>query len=149
MKVNFFLQPGHVHVATTPTAIVTILASCVAICIFDPLRGIGGMNHFLLPHAIGVNAAHGRFGPSATAILIEQILAAGSAMADLRAKVFGGATVIMNAERAGSIGEQNARCAFDLLSRTGIPIVSSDTGGTRGRKVIFMSDDGSAFVKPL
>ncbi len=145
-----FLQPGQVHVAAVPTTIVTVLASCVAICIFDPARGIGGMNHFLLPHAVGLNLAHGRFGPSATVLLIEQILAAGCRLVDLRAKVFGGANVLMNpAVQSVSIGERNARCAFDLLAERRIPIVSSDTGGTHGRKVAFMTGDGSAFVKAL
>jgi len=148
MKV--FLQPGQVHVAVVPTTIVTILASCVAICIFDPVRGAGGMNHFLLPYAIGVDAAHGRFGPSATALLIQQLLAAGCSIAGLRAKVFGGAAVLMTSGTGGdSIGARNARCAFDVLAERGIPIVSSDIGGTRGRKVIFLTGDGSALVRPL
>lgn len=150
MKVDVFLQPGQIHVATMPTTIATILASCVAICIFDSVRGIGGMNHFLLPHAMGIDTARGRFGPSATAMLLERILGIGARLGDLRAKVFGGATVVMEAAADSmSIGERNARCAFDLLRDRGIPIVSCDTGGARGRKVIFMTGDGTALVKPL
>src|SRR5690606_32079675 len=44
------LAPGCFHVATADELISTLLGSCVAACIYDPLRAIGGMNHFLLPH---------------------------------------------------------------------------------------------------
>lgn len=27
----------------------TLLGSCVAVCLFDPQSGLGGLNHFMLP----------------------------------------------------------------------------------------------------
>ena len=40
----------------------TILGSCVALCLWDPVRGAGGRNHFLLPEgkAEGDGADHQR-----------------------------------------------------------------------------------------
>ena len=148
---SVFLQPGQLHTAATPTTITTILASCVAVCLFDPRRGIGGMNHFLLPHALSNEIAPARFGVSATRLLINRLLNMGSSIADLKAKVFGGAAVIevlANRERM-SPGESNARCAFDLLMEAGIPIVASNVGGTRGRKIIFHTENGAALMKFL
>ncbi|MGZ4807732.1 MAG: chemotaxis protein CheD [Thermoanaerobaculia bacterium] len=151
-RVSVYLQPGQIHVADAPTTITTILASCIAVCLFDAGRGIGGMNHFLLPHALGTDGTPARFGASAIHLLIEQILAKGSRMRDLQAKVFGGATVIgavaANRNRM-LLGDSNARCAFELLAQAHIPIVASDVGGTRGRKIIFHTEDGSAFMKWL
>jgi chemotaxis protein CheD len=145
-----YLQPGQLYAASTPTTITTILASCVAVCLFDTNRRIGGMNHFLLPHAVGPEALPARFGASATQLLIEQMLAKGSRIRDLQAKVFGGASVIVaaNHERA-PLGDANARCALELLDQARIPVVASDLGGKRGRKIIFHTDDGSALMKWL
>ena len=41
---------GEYKVSDDPNAVVsTLLGSCVAACIRDPVAGVGGMNHFLLP----------------------------------------------------------------------------------------------------
>lgn len=151
-RATVYLQPGQLYAANTPTAITTILASCVAVCLFDAGRRIGGMNHFLLPHAVGPEASPARFGASATQLLIEQMLAKGSRVRDLQAKVFGGASVIAavsaNQDRA-PLGDSNARCALEFLDQAHIPVAASDLGGRRGRKIIFHTDDGSALMKWL
>lgn len=43
------LLPGEYYVTVEDEIIVTVLGSCVSACIRDPIRGIGGMNHFMLP----------------------------------------------------------------------------------------------------
>ena len=37
------LLPADYHVTGEPLALVTLLGSCVAACLFDPLVGVGGM----------------------------------------------------------------------------------------------------------
>src|SRR5258708_459998 len=46
-----YLIPGKVFVSAVPIAITTILGSGVAVCLWDCLNGIGGINHFLWPAA--------------------------------------------------------------------------------------------------
>jgi len=47
-KIN--IVQGEHHVAKDPDVVLTtILGSCVAACLYDPVAAIGGMNHFLLP----------------------------------------------------------------------------------------------------
>ena len=41
--------PGEYYATASELMIVTLLGSCVAACIFDPVARVGGMNHFLLP----------------------------------------------------------------------------------------------------
>ena len=50
------------HYVTSDPAIMltTILGSCVAMCLRDPLAGVGGMNHFLLPEGSGSGPDAGR-----------------------------------------------------------------------------------------
>jgi chemotaxis protein CheD len=148
-RLSVYLQPGQIHVAAQPTTITTILASCVAVCLFDPRHRIGGMNHFLLPQIIEGDKAPGRFGPLATRLLIERLRELGSTHQDLKAKVFGGASVLDALVRPGriSIGEENAQCALAVLAAENIPVVASDFGGRRGRKVVFRTEDGTAMIK--
>ena len=46
------LGPGEFAVTSDPdTVLMTVLGSCVAACICDPLAGVGGLNHFMLPES--------------------------------------------------------------------------------------------------
>ena len=40
-----FIHVGEIYVGADPTEIVTVLGSCVAVCLFDRVNMIGGMNH--------------------------------------------------------------------------------------------------------
>jgi chemotaxis receptor (MCP) glutamine deamidase CheD len=39
--------------------------------------------------------------------------------------------------------------ADERLASVGIPVVARDVGGKRARKLIFQTDDGSAWVKTI
>ena len=43
------ILPGEYYVSRSDEAISTVLGSCVSACVRDPTRGLGGMNHFMLP----------------------------------------------------------------------------------------------------
>ena len=53
----------------------TVLGSCVAMCLRDPVRGVGGMNHFLLPDGAGSGTDVGRrrYGAYAMEVLINDV----------------------------------------------------------------------------
>jgi len=147
-RATHYLLPGFVYVAES-TAITTILGSCVAVCVWDPSRRTGGMNHFLLPHGPAERATEGRFAEHAIPRLLQKLLAAGTVPSFLQAKVFGGASVNTAFQGAGHLGLKNVQSALHFLDAAGIAVVAQDVGGTRGRKLIFDTDDGSAFVKYL
>ncbi len=82
-----FLQPGHLLVCEAPTRITTILGSCVAVCMWDPTRGVGGMNHFMLPLTTAGTAAGPRFGAVAMEQLVAKLRSLGARLPFLRARV--------------------------------------------------------------
>ena len=43
------ILPGEFYITRSDEAITTVLGSCISACIRDPLVGVGGMNHFMLP----------------------------------------------------------------------------------------------------
>jgi chemotaxis protein CheD len=147
---ELYLQPGRLFVSAQPYTVRTILGSCVSVCLFDPRRAAGGLNHYLLPHRLGDGESSTRFGEVAVQRLIGAMLALGSQRVQLQAKVFGGAHVLRpGPDRAGDLGAQNAALALELLAAERIPVVAQDLGGERSRKLIFRTDDGSAFIRRL
>jgi len=146
-RTSVYLHPGQLFVSPEPHTMTTILGSCVAVCLWDPVLRAGGANHYLLPQDVGDGLASARFGSVAIHRLIEGLQALGSQKQDLRAKVFGGACVIDAFAQGTHLGTENADLGLRILRQEGIPVVAEDVGGRRGRKVIFHTDSGLVLVR--
>jgi chemotaxis protein CheD len=147
-RASVYLHAGDLIVATEPTAIVTILGSCVSVCLWDAEAGVGGLNHYLLPFHVEREQS-ARFGSVAIPRLVEQVVAAGADPGRLQAKVFGGASVIGAFSRGRRLGDDNAKLALESLQAIGVPVREQDVGGTKGRKLVFHTDDGAAWIRLL
>jgi len=142
-----YLHPGGLVAPADPRVVTTILGSGVPVCLFDPRRGIGGANHYLLPHWAGASGASPRYGNTAIRQLIDRLVARGAVKADLRAKVFGGACVMEAFQgSAAHVGTRNASVALELLDAERITVLEEDLGGSRGRRLVFRTDDGSTHI---
>lgn len=119
----------------------TVLGSCVAVCMFDTQRKVGGMNHFLLATATDHQSGDLKYGINAMELLINQLLRSGAERYRLQAKLFGGARMTNHAR---DIGATNAAFAIDFLEKEGIPCLSSSLGGTKARRVLFTPTTGAA-----
>jgi chemotaxis protein CheD len=147
---SVYLQPGQLIASRAPTMVKTILGSCIAVCLWDELNAVGGINHFLLPFGASHADMPGRFGNLAIPMLIDGLRRQGAALANVRAKVFGGAAMIAGGKpRPSHVGQQNLDIADELLAEAGIPVVGSDTGGSRGRKIVFNTDTGEVTLWEL
>ncbi|PKN68175.1 MAG: hypothetical protein CVU57_00695 [Deltaproteobacteria bacterium HGW-Deltaproteobacteria-15] len=141
---NYFLKPGYILVPEAPTIISTVLGSCVAVCLFDCARKIGGMNHFPLPSTANPKEATARYGNVATLTLIGMMLEGGSNIKDLEAQVFGGA--FKRETCPTNIGLENIKVARKILARKKIPIASEDVGGEKGRKIVYDTSSNEVAV---
>lgn len=145
---RIFLHLGEVFVSPTPYAVTTILGSCVSVCLWDQGRAQGGMNHYLLPEEpIGQQSS--RFGTGAIRRLLELLRSAGSRPDSLVAKLFGGASGLFQGLPPRNFGVHNVDVAERLLAEAEIPVVARDVGGHRGRKLVFHTDDGRAWVQAI
>lgn len=116
------------------TIFATVLGSCVATCLWDPVRGLGGMNHILLTDANrGWSLSHAH-GTNAMELMINALLKAGAERARLRAKLFGGARMFAG---LSEIGAANADFVERFCRREGIPCLGRSLGGIRGRRIQF------------
>ncbi len=131
---------GDFAISEDPDAILTtVLGSCIAVCMSDSQRGIGGMNHFLLPSREGAHGANVRYGAYAMELLINGLLKQGADRHRLQAKMFGGASMMGNLR---DIGASNAAFARKFLNDEGIPCLAESVGGTSARRIRFWATTG-------
>jgi chemotaxis protein CheD len=145
------ILPGELYVSSHGEMVVTVLGSCVAACIRDRVRGVGGMNHFMLPEANSssnhwADALETRYGNWAMEYLINEILKLGGMKRDLEVKLFGGGQIL---ENMTDVGGRNVAFVREYLAREEIPIAAEDLGGVRPRKVLYFSDTGNCRVRRL
>lgn len=126
--------------------LVTVLGSCVATCLFDPVRRIGGMNHFLLPGHDPNSDKNVKYGAHSMEKLINAMLQSGANRYRLEVHVFGGANVVKG---LGRIGESNAAFAHEFVLREGFMLRSMDIGGTAGRRLRFHPTTGVCQVNRI
>jgi len=135
---------GEQYVSEDPNIVIaTLLGSCVAACLRDPVAGVGGMNHFLLP---GADTARGEsenlgIGVHAMELLVNALLAYGARRERIEAKLFGGACVVAGLT---GVGEKNARFAEEFLRREGIQHVGGSLRGDSGRRLQYWPVSGRA-----
>jgi chemotaxis protein CheD len=139
--------PGEYFVHDEDVLIMTTLGSCIAACLWDRDRRIGGMNHFMLPEC-GNGADSGRYGSFAMELLINEMMKRGASRLSLEAKVFGGGAVISGMNSI-NVGERNTTFVLDYLKTERIPVVSKDVLDIYPRKVGFFPASGKAMVKRL
>ena len=150
-KKHIRIHVGEVYSFSDPTIIQTILGSCVSVCLFDPVRKVGGMNHILLPGNGDLKKFDDstRYGINAMEMLINSMMKVGSRRKNIVSKIFGGAHIIRSIDLTMSPGPQNVRFVDEFLKLEKIPIVGRKTGGNNGRKIFFHTDTGEVFLKNL
>jgi chemotaxis protein CheD len=146
------ILPGEYYVTAGDKLIVTVLGSCVAVCLRDKVSGVGGMNHFLLPNdtsnQTGLLTESARYGAYAMELLINHLLKLGALRSRLEAKVFGGGNVLRGMT-VNNVGERNAEFVLDYLHNEEIPVFAQDLLGEYPRKVYFFPDSGRVMVRKI
>ena len=134
---------GEFQVTSDPNVVLTtILGSCVAACVRDPLAQVGGMNHFLLP---GVDTGGRgepdamRYGVYSMELLLNALYRYGAKRERLEVKLFGGARMI---DGLTDVGNQNATFAERFLRSEGIQVLGGSLRGEHGRRLQYWPVSG-------
>lgn len=152
MTVVQVLQGDYYVTSRKDEVLTTILGSCIAACVRDPMTGCGGMNHFLLPQDGGTGAAdlptgaRLRYGCFAMGRLIDDIVARGGRRERLEVKVFGGGNVVVG---LGALGHRNADFIEDYLASAGLRVTASHLRGTLPRRVQYVPRSGRVRMREL
>jgi chemotaxis protein CheD len=149
------ILPGEFYVTRLNEIIVTVLGSCVSACIRDPIAGIGGMNHFMLPSGDKLWAGlpenldplmFSRYGNFAMERMINTILKHGGSREHLEIKIFGGGSVL---DLAVDIGLQNIRFVKEYIRTEKLTLLAEDVGDRYPRKVYYFPESGKVRVMRL
>jgi len=150
--VHVKILPGEYYVTTADEVVSTVLGSCVAACIWDPVARIGGMNHFMIPTATRQRTEAGaiddaaRYGIFAMEFLVNTILRHGGERSRLKTKIAGGGHVM---PIATDIGQRNIDFVRHYMATEGLELTSEHVGGPYPMKVIFHPLDGRARVMEI
>lgn len=144
------ILPGEFFVSRAPMIVYTVLGSCISACIRDPIVGVGGMNHFMLPEpkdaATDSWGESTRYGSFAMESLINEILKRGGVKSRLEIKLFGGGRIY---EGGADIGGRNAEWVLNFLKLEGLVPSKADLGDVFPRKVYYFTDSGRVLVKKI
>jgi chemotaxis protein CheD len=152
---NVKILPGEYYVTRGEEAVSTVLGSCISACVRDPVKNVGGMNHFMLPEdastgpnnwlhpAIGLAT---RYGSYAMESLVNDLLKLGATRERLEIKVFGGGRVLSGMT---DVGARNIAFVRSYIQLEGYRIAAEDLGGTQPRKVVYFPASGRVKMRRL
>lgn len=144
------ILPGEFFVSREPMVVYTVLGSCISACIRDPVIGVGGMNHFMLPEPKeGASDSWGestRYGSYAMESLINEILKRGGLKSRLEVKLFGAGKIY---EGNIDVGARNAEWVLAFLKTEGLAPVKTDLGDVFPRKVYYFTESGRVLMKKI
>ena len=134
-----YLYAGDVFVTAKPTEITTVLGSCISVCLWDPTKGIGGINHYVSPVWSKSDPESNRYAEPSIDTLLQKMLRLGASKEKLICNVFGGGRVI---DLHLDIGAENIRAAKEILRQKDIRVMEWDVGDAHGRKIQFNTYSG-------
>jgi chemotaxis protein CheD len=144
------ILPGEFFVSREPMVVYTVLGSCISACIRDPIVGVGGMNHFMLPEPTETGhdswGESTRYGSYAMESLINEILKRGGLKRRLEIKLFGAGKIY---EGNIDVGANNAKWVIEYLKSEGLAVVKSDLGDVFPRKIYYFTNSGRVLMKRI
>jgi chemotaxis protein CheD len=114
------------------------LGSCIGLALYDPVAGVGGLLHFMLPDSTQfpgkVQENPYRFADTGIPLLLERVCAQGALRRRLIVYMAGGAQ-ILDSEGVFEIGKRNCLAARRLLWKYGLLLAGEAVGGADFRTV--------------
>ncbi|HEX5658818.1 MAG TPA: chemotaxis protein CheD [Polyangiales bacterium] len=149
--IDVTIRIGGVFASDRPSVVRTVLGSCIAVCLFDPVSRVGGMNHYMLPSSEDVLHYDdpARFGLQAMEVLLGNMQRLGARRVRLVAKIFGGAHVVATNSADNMVAVRNIEFIREYVREEGLQVVSQDLGGHAPRAVHFYTHTGKALMKLL
>ena len=142
------------NVCKAPNGLTTLgLGSCVGVCLWDTATGLGGLSHIMLPDSTRIknNSNIYKFADTAIDELIRRLVSMGASRARLKAKIAGGAQMFAfsSGNETMRIGAANIEAVKAKLALEKIPVIAEDTGGSRGRTIVFYPQSGKLIVRSI
>jgi chemotaxis protein CheD len=126
------------------------LGSCVGLTLYDPIAGIGGMIHCMLPLS-KIDPEKAKIKPfmfvdTGLAYMLGELYKLGAQRQNLVAKVAGAGSPL-GREETFRIGQRNYTILRKFLWKNNILIEKEDVGGSKARTLYLYMADGRTTVK--
>ena len=164
---EIYLQPGEFYFGDEKTRIRTLLGSCVAITMWQPVLNIGGMCHYMLPQdrrrkaakiagpdrrrgIVQTKVLDGHYAEDAMQMFLREIHLARTRPADYQVKLFGGGSMFVASgkfNRLASVSQQNVEFGRAIIQQYGFKLTAQDLGGEGHRNIILDLWSGDVWVR--
>lgn len=148
-----FIKIAEIKVIESPGILKTVVGSCIALCIWDSVKKIGGMVHIMMPKNDNtLSVSKGKYADTAVHVLCKEMIYRNCHRHNMIASVIGGASLFnrkLENQGVKTIGVKNYEIVKRELDLHKIAITMEDVGGTSGRRVIFDCADGDIVVTML
>lgn len=152
-KLMYIIKPGEFYATKDDVILSTVLGSCISVILYDEKSKVAGLNHFMLPgnkKGDEIPMVDAKYGIHAMELLINAMYKQGASKERLKAKVFGGGSVLAGTARSTiRVPEENIEFTFAFLQTERIPVISSDVGGNRARKIFLFPSNFRVILKRL
>ncbi len=152
VKSNITVDISDMKIASKPEDVIVTysLGSCVGLTLYDPVAGIGGMIHCMLPLS-KIDPEKARIKPymfvdTGVASMLGELYALGAQRQNLIAKVAGAGSPL-GREETFRIGQRNYTILRKFLWKNNILIEKEDVGGSKARTLYLYMADGKTTVK--
>lgn len=128
------------------------LGSCVGLVLHDPVAGVGGLLHAMMPSSKSdpdkARAFPAMYTDTGATALIQAMFDLGATRTNLVAKVVGAASQV-DTGNLFRIGERNHMVLRKVLWKNGVLIAAEDVGGSVSRSVYLEVGSGFTVVKSV
>ena len=142
---SYQLEPGYVYTSAEEASVMTVVGTSVAVSIFDKTHKSGGVCNFLYPKPAPAEPSNAYYGTAAITALVRNLLETGAKTMNMESQIFGGAASEESPD-SRDIGEENIQIARKMLNYYKIKIVSESVGGSKGKKLIFKTNNGEVLL---
>lgn len=154
MGSNLTVGMGEIQVVRGAGNVLTALGlgSCIGVCLYDPLTRVAGMVHVVLPKSQSDKSGElpGKFADTAIPAIVQQMVSMGASASRLKAAIAGGAQLFQfGVSSSLDVGARNSEAVINALREMGIPIQAKDVGGSVGRTLRLVSDNGLVVVRTI
>ena len=151
-NVQLRVDMGDVTITEPNNSLITTVGSCVAVCIYDSYKKVGGMVHIVHPKRSMLVKSNNpsKFADTAVPILVSKLAESGAKKVNLKAKISGGANMFPTIQQdVMQIGKDNVEAVKLSLKDQRIPLIAEDVGGEMGRRIEFLVGPNKLVIRKL
>lgn len=143
---KLFINPGYICYSKDPVLMCSVVGSGVVVTLYDYVTKTGGMSYFVRPLLSSSDLPTPYFAEPSILGLIKSCKKEIGSLSRIEAYIYGGSEKSSADGYIKNLAEENINAAKKILLSKNISLVGIDTGGHRGRKIVFNTLTGETMV---